>query len=355
MAHTEKFKRAAASQLGAHIDRLREGGHSYGNENIDASRSHLNYDLSGCKTPLSVAVADAVKGSPRTVRKDAVLLGSTTTTLPKNWPTDRDPREFFEAVRGFDLGFWPRSYVEVRATVHMDETTPHLHHVFIPLDASGQPNFNGTYKRDMYRSYHEEMARSVRGALGLPDLRITIPDEERGERAMHKLSQRDYKAAKAEERAVQERLERLRSEADALEPAKESVVESARYIREHQEDGGREEALGRELEGLREREAGLGREVAEVRGAVERAEARVRVQEGELEGLGGRLRAAERALEVLRAAVGRLAARFRMLGGRVAGSVSAGHARHARALADEAVSDEAERLMRNRRDWSWHR
>lgn len=347
MAHTEKFKRTAASQLGAHVDRLRGEDHRYGNENIDVSRSHLNYDLSGCTTPLSIAVSDAIKDAPKTVRKDAVMLGSTTTTLPKDWPLDRDPKEFFEAVRDFDLGFWPKSYVEVRATVHMDETTPHMHHVFMPLDGTGQPAWNKTYTRRMYQSYHEKMAKSVRDRLGLPDLRIVIPDDEKGERELSRLSQEEYKAAKAEEKAIQERLERLRREADALESAKESINESTRYLAQHRGDGEREGQLAGEVEQLRERAAGLEQAVAESRGAVERAESGVRVQEGEAEALGGRLRAAQRALEVLRAAVGHLAERFRRLGGRVAGAVSRGWRRHEAAASHEALDE----VMGGARSW----
>lgn len=260
MAHTQKFKASGAGQLGAHVDRTRGEEHAYANERIDPARTHDNYDLSGCNTPLSAIVADARAAAPKTVRKDAVMLGSTVTTLPSNWPDDRDSREFFEAVRAFDLAFWPESFIEARATVHMDESTPHMHHVFIPLDESGQPNWSATYTRRMYQRYHEEMSEFVRAATELPDLRILIPEEEAGEKQLSKLSQPDYIAARAAQaeldRQVDElehRKERLRCEVEAMEPLAVTLSESARALYKARGDGEREAALGGEIERLRGR------------------------------------------------------------------------------------------------------
>lgn len=223
MAHTEKFKRSAAGQLGAHIDRLRGEGHEYGNENIDPERTHLNYDLSGCDTPLSKAVSDAIARAPGRVRKDAVVLLSTTTTLPKNWPSGRDSREFFEAVREFDLKFWPPSYVEVRATVHRDENTDHLHHVGMPLDEDGKFNFNRTYTRAMYRRYHAEMAEYVRGVTHLPDLAIVLPEND-PDKALSAVSQSQLDAARA---AVTSELESARQEATESAQRAEKAADRA--------------------------------------------------------------------------------------------------------------------------------
>jgi len=276
MSHTQKFKRAAVGQLGAHVDRLRDEDHEYGNERIDTARSHLNQELSGCNTPLSQMVAEAIRDAPGTTRKDAVVMISTVTTLPTNWPEGRDPMEFFRAVREYDLQFWPPSFREARCTVHLDETTPHAHHIALPLDDQGRFAFSRLYTRAMYKRYHQGLQEFVRGATHLEDLRILIPEEEQGEQALSKLSQPEYIAAKREE----ERLEAAKAqlEADvrglegvraALEPVAETVGASARYLAEHRGDGARAREGATHLREARDRmrdlEAEKGRLEDEVR------------------------------------------------------------------------------------------
>lgn len=263
MSHTEKFCRAAVGQLGAHIDRERGDDHQYGNANINRDLSGLNYDLSSRRnTPLSAIVSSVIDAAPKTVRRDAVVLGCTVTTLPSNWPDDRDPAEFFAAVRAFDLQFWPDSYIEARATVHMDESRPHMHHAFVPLDDAGMPAWSRTYTRAMYRQYHRGLEEYVRGATHLPDLRILIPDEERGERQLSKLGQEEYIEARG-------RLERLRAGANEAEHAvgrdREANRAGATHLRELEDEARGLEADVRELE---QRARGLELRVLEARGHV---------------------------------------------------------------------------------------
>lgn len=239
MAHTMKVKRHFAGQLGAHIDRLRGHDQRYGNENIDPSRTRLNYDLCGCDTPLTQLVQEAIDAAPRTVRKDAVVLGATVVTLPRDWPAGRDPRGFFEAVRAFDLAFWPDSYREARATVHMDETTPHMHHVFIPLDAKGQPNFNGTYTRRLYQRYHAELQKWVCDTCGLPTLHVLLDDDDVAGKALSALPQADYVRAKRAEADAAARAEAAEARAARAESRERVAARNASQSRREAEEATR--------------------------------------------------------------------------------------------------------------------
>lgn len=373
MAHTAKVKRHFVGQLGAHIDRLRGGGQHYGNENIDLERTPMNYDLSGCDTPLTQIVREAVDAAPRTVRKDAVVLGSTVVTLPRDWPDGRDPREFFEAVRAFDLGFWPKSYREVRATVHMDETTPHLHHVFVPLDAKGQPNFNGTYTRKLYQRYHAELQRWVCDACGLDELHILLDEDDVAGKALSALDQGAYKAAKAAEahaieraeaaqaeaaaaeghaREASERLDRLRSEEERAElevgAREEELVaidagagERRRYLDAHEGEGRREPALDRELGEL----VKLGRAVAgraeELERERDRAAERVRRLEREVAQARERVGRLERLVRSARRRAVAIMRRLRAAGERVVEAMRTPHVLTPSQRADRALRDAA--------------
>lgn len=114
--------------------------HTYRNIRIDASRTHLNYALlcpcaeytAVCRA-IEAAVGRAdVRPTPR-----ANVVTSIIVTLPKSWPPDHDPREFFEAASDALAREVGRENV-VGGFVHMDETTPHMHFAFVPLVRRGR-------------------------------------------------------------------------------------------------------------------------------------------------------------------------------------------------------------------------
>ena len=202
MAHIEQFKRDALPQMGAHWRRLREAGH-YGNDNIDPDRTGSNYALGGDRD-VTARVAELARAheeaAGRALRKDAVVAFDVIDTLPRNWPTDRDPREFFEACRDFNRRFF--CCEELLAVVHVDETTPHLHHAFAPVDGDGRFSFSRVVPRERYRRYHAELESFVRDATGVRDLAVLLPEEERGRKALSSVGRKHLdEAARLVERA----------------------------------------------------------------------------------------------------------------------------------------------------------
>ena len=247
MAHIEKFKRDALPQMGAHWRRLREAGH-YGNDNIDPDRTGSNYALGGDRD-VTARVAELARAheeaAGRALRKDAVVAFDVIDTLPRNWPTDRDPREFFEACRDFNRRFF--CCEELLAVVHVDETTPHLHHAFAPVDGDGRFSFSRVVPRERYRRYHAELESFVRDATGVRDLAVLLPEEERGRKALSSVGRKHLdEAARLVERAE---VETRRAE-EAKAKAERGAARARRNL-EILEGEGAKEAARAEAEGIK--------------------------------------------------------------------------------------------------------
>ena len=141
MAHVEKYARSAVGQLCQHYERkMKEDGTymQFGNQDIDPTRTHLNYNLAPDRT--LKGQIDFINQRCSEVkclnRKDVNVMVSWVVTLPKEFPPERS-REFFEKTYEFlnnryggDDG---NEQNVISAYVHVDETTPHLHYAFVPV------------------------------------------------------------------------------------------------------------------------------------------------------------------------------------------------------------------------------
>ena len=85
MAHLEKYSRAAVGHLIAHYDRQAE---NIGNESVDRTRSHLNYNLAAELQPMKQG--DFIKQRCSEVkvqkRKDVNVMCTWVLTAPKDLP-----------------------------------------------------------------------------------------------------------------------------------------------------------------------------------------------------------------------------------------------------------------------------
>jgi hypothetical protein len=140
MANVQKYTRKDISggSLTRHYERAMDGEgnyHQWGNQEIDPSRSHLNYNLAperdgGQLTFIEKRLAD-VKCHKR---DDVNVMCSWVITAPKNL-TENEYDLFFQEVYNFlndKYGQGSDNNV-ISAYVHMDETSPHLHYAFIPV------------------------------------------------------------------------------------------------------------------------------------------------------------------------------------------------------------------------------
>ena len=140
--HVEKFKANSIGAVIAHIIRAKtkeELPRNYKNENIDVSKSNLNYRLDDCNSAFAkykeILAREDVKVQKR---KDLNTYCSVCLTLPEDVKR-KDEKRFFEIAYEFLKNRYAKYGNVILAEVHKDETKtekkgrPHLHFLFVPL------------------------------------------------------------------------------------------------------------------------------------------------------------------------------------------------------------------------------
>lgn len=169
MAHCMKHTKASCGHMFAHFDRKAE---HISNENVDRSRSHLNYNLA---VHQQMEQGEFVRQRCSEVRcqnrKDVNVMVSWIITAPKDLPQQAEPA-FFKAAYDFLESRYGRSNV-VSAYVHMDEVTPHMHFAFVPVTedrkrggckVSAKEVIN---RRDL-QTFHADLSKYLEQQLGFP-------------------------------------------------------------------------------------------------------------------------------------------------------------------------------------------
>ena len=169
MAHCMKHTKASCGHMFAHFDRKAE---HISNENVDRTRSHLNYNLAAHQ---QMEQGEFVRQRCSEVRcqnrKDVNVMVSWIVTAPKDLPQQAEPA-FFQAAYDFLENRYGRSNV-VSAYVHMDEVTPHMHFAFVPVTEDRK---RGGYKvsakevinrRDL-QTFHSDLSKYLEEQLGFP-------------------------------------------------------------------------------------------------------------------------------------------------------------------------------------------
>lgn len=314
ICRVQKVKAAAVGSMQYHNDRL-PGEHS--NPNIDHSKRGDNAEFikhGSYRAEVNDRI-ERFRKSDRKVRKDAVVLVEGVMTASPEFFEGKSRDEVMAFFRdGFDF---VKSEVGegnmVHFTVHMDESTPHAHFGFTPIKdgtLSWKNYFDG---RDALRGWQDRFFEKVSKPWGL----------ERGEKdtgRTHKDAAQMRRDAEREIKELDKRKEclRQRTEAEAaevagldraiaeaeLQPARQTLGESARTLFKARGDADREGSLGSEIEGLRsrigeleqanhgarERVAELDRKLPGLRDRCERARARFEGVELRVREAVGRLR-----------------------------------------------------------------
>ena len=141
-----KKNRGNFGALGAHIDRTEGMEHMY--SNADPSRKHLNRKIIAtehCKLPLYEAInsriAEGYKGK-RKLRSDAVkslgiVLTGSHEQMKKIFKNKKALKHWLNQSFDFLIEEFGQENI-VRLDLHMDERTPHLHAVVVPLTSDGR-------------------------------------------------------------------------------------------------------------------------------------------------------------------------------------------------------------------------
>lgn len=147
--HMDKFKKEAVRGIQSHNRRERE---SHSNPDIDYQRSCDNYELYGkAATNYAQAIQRRIDDLQlsKAVRKDAVHMCGLIVTSDSAFFKSLSPEEtrrFFEESKAFLTDFVGAENV-ISAMVHMDEKTPHMHFIHVPVTREGRLNANKIYTR----------------------------------------------------------------------------------------------------------------------------------------------------------------------------------------------------------------
>lgn len=218
VAHMQKLKK---NNLKGIIDHNERNSDIHSNTDIDISRSHLNYDLVEDRRNGKRLLADIneyIKQNYKTdkaIRKDANLVSSWIISSSKdffeNLPEDEIKRYFKTAKDYFEEKFGAEN---VRfATVHMDETTPHMHIGIVPINSEGKLHFKTIFNRQTLRDIQEELPKILKEKGFDIERGVDTKDMASEDKPKH-LTEKEYKAYSKEKEELEKQLNAKMSEID---------------------------------------------------------------------------------------------------------------------------------------------
>lgn len=302
MAHIAKYKASAVGKLCAHYNRWQGiDNQNVSRENIDKSRTHLNYTLgvyekdgkrfigkvrgsaswATVKGRIDAVNARAKAEGKRATRKDAVVMADMVVTLPPNVPPE-DAYKFFWNSYQYIADRVGRGNL-MGGYVHMDETTPHMHVPFTPI-LDGRFNYKKMCDRKFYQTFHKGLGDRLEQKMGYrPE--VELSEETRAQRVYTSRTKDIDKVRGAVDRAI---VEPAQQEADRIVAAakeeaaallQDAEARKAELVTEIADKEGDLAELDSQLEDvkldiedeqdrlecLRQRADGVARDVAELR------------------------------------------------------------------------------------------
>ena len=216
MAHVMKHTKASCGHMFAHFDRRAD---HIGNENVDRTRTHLNYNLA---THQQMEQGEFVRQRCSEVRcqnrKDVNVMVSWIVTAP----SDLD-RAQVDAFMHHTYDFLEERYGKenvVSAYVHMDEVNPHMHFAFVPVAYDPKRNDYKVSAKEVVtrtdlRTFHEALESHLEQKLGC---KVGILNEatREGNKSVKELkrgtAQKQLKEIQKKLQEAQERLKSVESE-----------------------------------------------------------------------------------------------------------------------------------------------
>lgn len=171
---------------------------NHSNPDIDIQRSHLNYDLVNVQSvnyrDHIRQIIDSQKISNRAVRKDAVLVDEWLITSDYSFfQSLTDSKKYFEDSLTY---FSERCGAEniAYATVHLDETTPHMHLGIVPM-VEGRLSSKQVFNRQALKEIQEELPNYLkerghiieRGIKGSERKHLTVPEFKENQKEIKKM------------------------------------------------------------------------------------------------------------------------------------------------------------------------
>lgn len=189
MAYTilrfKKDKGGAVAGCERHNERKKEAYKS--NPDIDINKSKYNYHIiQAPKYTYSRKIKDLIKRYGCKVRKDSVKLVETLITASPDFMnklSEKEKREYFERATEFIKQEVGEDRI-ISAVVHMDESTPHMHLAFCPINKDGKLSAKSIlgnqkslseWQTRFYECMHERWNELERGKSAQETKRKHIP------------------------------------------------------------------------------------------------------------------------------------------------------------------------------------
>lgn len=143
--HLEKGK-SNGSSLGGHIDRIESQKHTFKNADVTLRGENITYDTGEySKQNLGEAIKNRIKNGyngKKELRKDAVkylsiVLSGTHEDMKRIFANPDLRQQWINSNYAFISQEFRKENL-VRFTLHMDEKTPHIHAVIVPITADGR-------------------------------------------------------------------------------------------------------------------------------------------------------------------------------------------------------------------------
>ena len=188
MAHLAKFKQSALGNMFNHYE------HKKTRDNIDKSRSVLNYNLAKDLQPLKPMdfVHERLQNVKVQKRKDVNYLCDWCITIPKDVKPE-DEKKFFQSCFDFMAKRYGKDCV-VSAWVHKDEQSPHMHFAYLPIviNRKGDPpeklSAKETNNRRDLQTFHTDLNKAITKALGY-EVSLLTGETKEGNKTITQLKQ----------------------------------------------------------------------------------------------------------------------------------------------------------------------
>lgn len=205
---------------------------NHSNEDIDISRSHLNYDLvagrtNNFKTDIEAYINEN-KSSKRAIRKDAVLVNEWILTSDKDFfeqLDEADTRKYFEAAKQYFADNYGDENIRY-AVVHMDEKTPHMHMGIVPFDDDKKLSAKRIFNRESLQRIQDELPQYLkehgfdveRGNKNKERKNLSVPEYKAMRDALKKIEN--------EKQETQAKLADTQKEFDEIKPRSNKKIDS---------------------------------------------------------------------------------------------------------------------------------
>lgn len=207
VARMVKMKSENLIGIGNHNQRKTE---NHSNKDIDITKSDLNYDLVNLTENYKTDIENFInknKSSSRALRKDAVLINEWIVTSDKKFfknLSEKEIKDFFVSTKEYFGNVFGEENIRY-ATVHLDESTPHLHMGIVPFDKDKKLSAKRVFNRESLRNVQDNLPKYLQ-EKGF-EIKRGLEGSER-----KNLTVKEFKDLKIKEKEIETEIEKKKNE-----------------------------------------------------------------------------------------------------------------------------------------------